>query len=118
VARFLHGLRGIIQDVLIVHTFNTVSEAQSKAKAVEQQQFRARNFVPRNLQFPSRNQYETAKGVRQPLVKSSTNLSSSRTTPLVNNPSDHTTNDRKANIHCHRCHTLEHYAHECSKARV
>jgi Retrotransposon gag protein len=37
VARFLHGLRGVIQDALIVHTFNTVSEVQSKAKAVDQQ---------------------------------------------------------------------------------
>jgi hypothetical protein len=27
-------------------------------------------------------------------------------------------NDRKANIRCHKCHTFEHYANECPKARV
>jgi Retrotransposon gag protein len=100
VARFLHGLRSNIQDALIVHTFSCVSEAQSKAKAVEQQLTRNQNFTPRTSQIPNRTQNETPKNANQPPFKPNTNLSSSHTPLLSPNSNNNNSNDRRANIWC------------------
>jgi Zinc knuckle len=112
VARYLHGLRIPIQDVLVVHTFHNVAEAQAKAKVMEKQLAKTRNFSRSNniYQASSASNNSTNINRNKPLLPSP--KPNQNTLPKSN---QNTPKNSKTNIHCHNCRDLGHYARECPK---
>jgi len=118
IARYISGLKLSIQDTLVAHTFYNVSEAQAKAKAVEQQQSRFRNY-----QLPRGNlQSQTTSQIPKTVPKPNNHASSSSSQPtrqpaLLPTPPNTISNFNKANIRCHNCRAMGHYARECPKPK-
>ncbi|XP_078161156.1 uncharacterized protein LOC144556644 [Carex rostrata] len=111
VARYLHGLRMNIQDMLVVHTFNNVGEAQSKAKAVEKQLTKSRNFNRGNFSSNSNS------SPFRPAPNNTTNSNRPHLLPSPPKPNQNFPENSKANIRCNNCCEMGHYARECPKVR-
>jgi Zinc knuckle/Retroviral aspartyl protease len=112
VARYLHGLRMNIQDMLVVHTFNNVGEAQSKAKAVEKQLAKSRNFNRGNSSSINSNSSHF-----RPTPNNTTNSNRPHLLPSPPKPNQNVPENSKTNIRCHNCREMGHYARECPKVR-
>jgi Retrotransposon gag protein/Zinc knuckle len=120
VARYLHGLRIPIQDVFVVHTFHNVAEAQAKAKAMEKQLARTRNFSRNNSSCVNSN-------ISQASSATNNSTNPNRNKSLLPSPkpnqntlpksNQNTPENFKTNIRCHNCRELGHYARECPNPR-
>ena len=112
VARYLHGLRMNIQDMLVVHTFNNVGEAQSKAKAIEKQLAKSRNFNRGNSSSINSNSSHF-----RPNPNNSTNFNRNQKLPPPLKLNQNALGSSETNIHCHNCREMSHYARDCPKPR-
>ncbi|KAJ4789806.1 DNA/RNA polymerases superfamily protein [Rhynchospora pubera] len=124
IARYLHGLRSTIRDSLVAQTISSLSEAQSKAKGIEDQHTRSKQYVSRGnsslnptksqITFGSSSTHNLPIQTRNPTPQIQNRNASFPKPTLQNNLEPNT---RKLNIRCHRCHELGHYMNECPKAR-